>query len=127
MDTYVVDTNLLYSSILKPGNKIAKFIVESANYNVKLLSPQYMQAEILKYSKDIQETSGYSDADFEIVKRQFFGSIKFIDDDIIPFQEWIKALRIVRDIDVNDVSFVALNDYLDKVLWTGDKRLFTRD
>ncbi|PHI18022.1 hypothetical protein CEQ90_20105 [Lewinellaceae bacterium SD302] len=124
MDIYIVDTNLLYSSILKPNNKIARFIVDSSSFNVKLLAPQYLVSEILKYKESIKNASNYTDIEFEFVKNELFKSIKFIDDDIIPFEEWIKAMRIVRDIDSNDVNFVALNSFLDKTLWTGDMKLY---
>jgi len=124
MDLYIVDTNVLYSAILKPNNRIAKFILESEDYNVRLLAPSYLKSEILKYRGSIQSISGYNDYEFEFVKNQLFKQIRFIDDEIIPFEEWVKALRLVRDIDIDDVNFVALNNYLDKIFWTGDKRLF---
>ncbi|MEM6769586.1 MAG: PIN domain-containing protein [Bacteroidota bacterium] len=124
MDIYIVDTNLLYSSILKPNNRIASFILEADRYDVRLFAPKYLEVEIARYKPSIQQASGYSDQEFEVVKNQLFSSITFIDDDIIPFEEWVKALRTVRDIDVNDVNFVALNNYLDKLLWTGHKKLY---
>ncbi|MEZ4987734.1 MAG: PIN domain-containing protein [Saprospiraceae bacterium] len=115
MDIYIVDTNLLYSAILKPNNKIAKFILDSSTYGVRLIAPKYLESEIARYKVEIQKSGGYSDADFEVVKSQLFKSIIFIDDSVIPFEQWINAMRIVRDIDPDDVNFIALNNFLDKV------------
>ena len=43
---------------------------------------------------------------------------------MIPFEEWIKALRLVRDIDKDDINFVALNNFINQILWTGDTGLY---
>lgn len=36
----------------------------------------------------------------------------------------MKAADLVRDIDMDDISFVALCLFLDMKLWTGDKQLY---
>jgi predicted nucleic acid-binding protein len=33
-------------------------------------------------------------------------------------------MRLVRDIDPDDVTFVALTNYMDEILWTGDTKLY---
>lgn len=53
-----------------------------------------------------------------------YTKINFISDAQIPIEFYIKAAPLVRDIDPNDIVFVALNEYLDEFLWTGDKRLY---
>ncbi|MEM1324322.1 MAG: PIN domain-containing protein [Bacteroidota bacterium] len=55
---------------------------------------------------------------------KLYASIEFIDDQIIPFEEYILAMRMVRDIDPDDVTFVALNNYMNETLWTGDNQLY---
>jgi len=42
--------------------------------------------------------------------------IKFINDEIIPFEEFVKAMRLVRYIDTDDVTFIALTNYMDETL-----------
>ncbi len=56
---------------------------------------------------------------------QVFSCIKFISEEIIPFEVWQKALRLVRDVDIDDIAFVALSEYEGVKLWTGDKELIT--
>jgi predicted nucleic acid-binding protein len=34
------------------------------------------------------------------------------------------AVPFVRDVDMDDLVFVALTDFLDEKLWTGDMRLY---
>ena len=124
MDIYIVYTNLLYSAILKPNSRIARFILNSDTFDVKLYAPRYLEVEIARYKELIQSLSGYNENDFLQVKSQLFTALRFIDDGAIPFDEWIHALRLVRDIDVDDVNFVALASFTGKLLWTGDKKLY---
>ena len=54
---------------------------------------------------------------------QIYAQIIFIEDAEIPYEFWVKAAPLVREIDMDDLPFVALNEYLDGRLWTGDKKL----
>lgn len=38
---------------------------------------------------------------------------------------WHDAIPLVRDTDMDDIAFVALAEYLDAKLWTGDKKLLS--
>ncbi|MFM9950451.1 MAG: PIN domain-containing protein [Saprospiraceae bacterium] len=49
--------------------------------------------------------------------------INFISDQQIPYQNWAEAVPLVRDIDMDDLPFVALTSYLEGLLWTGDIKL----
>ena len=42
---------------------------------------------------------------------------------MIPAEVWQLTEELVRDIDPDDVDFVALAHYLEAGLWTGDKVL----
>jgi predicted nucleic acid-binding protein len=89
-----------------------------------LYAPTYLGVEIERHKNKIIEYTKYSEEEFTTVKAEIFRRIKFIDDDLIPFEEWISALRLVRGIDRDDVNFVALSNLLDKELWTGDAKLY---
>ena len=124
MDIYVVDTNLVFSSILKDTNRIGRFIQQSSLYGVRLYAPEIMRIEIAKHRKKILQLSGYSYEQYTYVRDKMYKHIDFIEDTAIPYIEFIEAMRIVRDIDPGDVHFVALSNYLNKTLWTGDIQLY---
>jgi len=42
----------------------------------------------------------------------------------VVIQTWLKAEQTVKDINPDDVDFVALTTYLKGCLWTGDKELY---
>jgi predicted nucleic acid-binding protein len=50
--------------------------------------------------------------------------LTFINEELIPQNDWKKAEVLVADIDVDDIDFVALTRYLKGSLWTGDKPLY---
>ena len=124
MDIYIIDTNLLYSAFLNIDSQISQFIISAPAYGVSLYAPRYLEYEISKHRTKIQLYAGYSDAHFARIKQTLFGRVTFIDDDVIPFEEWVIALRLVRNIDPEDVNFVALANFSAETLWTGDRKLY---
>lgn len=53
-----------------------------------------------------------------------YQKIHFVDDAEIPIPVYMEAAQWVRDVDMDDLVFVALNNHLGSVLWTGDTKLF---
>jgi predicted nucleic acid-binding protein len=52
-----------------------------------------------------------------------YNEIHFIDEEQIPIDKLFDAINLVADIDQKDIVFIALSEYLDSLLWTGDKKL----
>lgn len=52
-----------------------------------------------------------------------YKQVDFFSESTIPFEFWQKEADLVRDIDMDDIPFVALALFLDLKLWTGDKLL----
>lgn len=52
-----------------------------------------------------------------------YKQVDFFSESTIPFEFWQKAADLVRDVDMDDISHVALSLFLDIKLWTGDKLL----
>lgn len=51
-------------------------------------------------------------------------NIQFINENQISETSWKRARDLTEDIDIKDVSFVALTIELGAVLFTGDKKLY---
>jgi predicted nucleic acid-binding protein len=49
--------------------------------------------------------------------------IFFIDEKLLPETVIFRAKELVKDIDFDDFAFVAIANYLNALLWTGDKVL----
>ena len=49
--------------------------------------------------------------------------IRFFEEDAISLGSWTEAWRLCRDVDENDVAYVALALELEADLWTSDRQL----
>jgi predicted nucleic acid-binding protein len=124
MDIYIVDSNLIFSSVLNIKSGIGQFILKSKENNISLYAPKYLEKEINRHFSKIIDRSKLNEEEVQQVIQKIYKNITFINDEIIPFEEYIKAMRLVRNIDPDDVTFVALTNYMDEILWTGDTKLY---
>jgi len=60
----------------------------------------------------------------QIARFELFKRINFINEELIPEKLWLSAEILVRDIDIDDLDFVALTNFIKGYLWTGDKPLY---
>ena len=124
MKVYIVDSNVIFSSILNPESEIGRFIMSSKDSIVRFYAPEFLQVEIERY---IPKLVKLSDKEEKIVRRivtLIYSQVTFISDAQIPFAYYRKAVPFVRDVDMDDLVFVALTDFLDETLWTGDMKLY---
>jgi predicted nucleic acid-binding protein len=124
MNIYIVDSNVVFSAILNPESKIGRFIMASPRNGVKFYAPDYLRIEIERYIPRLIEISGVEEKVIRRIITLVFSQISFISDAQIPFEYYKNAVPFVRDVDMDDLVFVALTDFLDEKLWTGDMRLY---
>lgn len=83
-----------------------------------------MRYEIQNHWKKLKKISKLSEEQLRIAYNLVLSRLKFINEDIIPSEIWLKAEHITSKIDIDDIDFVALSEFLDAALWTGDKVLY---
>ena len=69
------------------------------------------------------EISGLPEIEIDLLIAKLFSRLNFIPEESIPFEFWHRSASLVRDIDPDDISYVALNEFMDGRLWTGDTKL----
>lgn len=89
-----------------------------------MYAPTYLKEEIKKHFHKIVDRAKLTEEELQISLDIVYSHIIFINDAILPFENYVNASRLVRDIDSDDVTFVALTEYLDEMLWTGDTQLY---
>ena len=116
----VIDTNILFSALLKTPNKFAEtiFLSEDTFY-----APKQVIAELFKHQKKIVRTSRLNeDAVFDLLflltKRVIIKDEKEISNSALQ-----KAHTLCKNVDLMDMMIVALALDLKAQLWTGDKVL----
>ncbi|MCX6227388.1 MAG: PIN domain-containing protein [Bacteroidia bacterium] len=72
----------------------------------------------------LKRISKLSDKQLQESLFRLLTKIHFVNEELIPERIWLKAEKLTRDIDIDDLDFVALTDYLKGMLWTGDQELY---
>ena len=118
----VVDSNIVFSAILNSQSQIGQLIIDGSNY-FEFYSIGLLKEEILNHKRKIIQITKFSEDHFTEIYNLILSKISFIDDILLNNNEILGALKLVSDIDENDTLFVALNNFLEAKLWTGDRKL----
>lgn len=119
----VIDTNIIFSALLNSTGTIGDLIFNSGR-NFEFYSCSYMRYEIDKHWDKLKSISKLTDSQLQVARFELFKKINFINEELIPEKQWLSAERIVKDIDIDDLDFVALTNFIKGYLWTGDKPLY---
>jgi len=121
----IVDTNVLWSTAYKATSDIGQFELASDPNKIAFYAPEYLTREIDRHFDKIVRLSGQSSSEVQTVLDLAYKRITFIPDSDIPFKHYRTALPLVRDVDMDDIAFVALTEFMDEILWTGDSKLYS--
>lgn len=119
----VVDTNIIFSTLLNSNSTIGNLLFNSDKY-FQFYSCSYMRFEIQKHWERLKKISKLPDEQLQVSYLQILSKLKFINEEIIPVEIWLDSEKITKNIDIDDVDFVALTKFLKATLWTGDKVLY---
>lgn len=119
----VIDTNIIFSALLNSTGSIGDLIFNS-DRNFEFYSCSYMRYEIEKHWDKLKLISKLPESQLQVARFELFKKINFINEELIPEKQWISAERLVKDIDIDDLDFVALTNFIKGYLWTGDKPLY---
>ena len=119
----VVDTNIIFSTLLNSNSTIGGLLFNSDKH-FEFYSCSYMRYEIQKHWERLKKISKLSDEQLQVSYTQVLSKLKFINEEIIPVETWLASEQITKGIDIDDTDFVALTKFLKATLWTGDKVLY---
>ena len=119
----VVDTNIIFSTLLNSNSTIGDLLFNSDKH-FEFYSCSYMRYEIQKHWERLKKISKLSDEQLQVSYTQVLSKLKFINEEIIPVETWLASEQITKGIDIDDTDFVALTKFLKATLWTGDKVLY---
>jgi len=86
-------------------------------------SAKYLQQEIETHKRKLIEISHLNQNEIEEVKNLVYSKIKFLSEEQVPSEIWKNSINYVHDVDMDDIAFVVMSEYLHSNLWTGDKKL----
>jgi predicted nucleic acid-binding protein len=120
----VVDTNIIFSTLLNSNSTIGDLLFNSDKY-FEFYSCSYMRYEIIKHWERLKKISKLTDKQLQVSYTQVLSKLKFINEEIIPVETWLASEEITKGIDIDDTDFVGLAKFLKATLWTGDKVLYS--
>ena len=115
----IVDTNVLFAALIR-NSETRKLIL---SYNDKFLCPEYFFIEFEKHKLDIFLKSGSSYNDFDKLYFLLMEQIYIVPHTSIK-AHIPKAVELVKDIDEDDILFIATAlAYPKSILWSNDAAL----
>ena len=115
----IVDSNVLFSALIK-NSTTRKIILE---YDGLFLFPSFIFEEMHKHINELMQKSAMSIEEFNQLLKLILTKVKVVQAEMLyPHRD--KALEIVKEIDTNDVLFIACAlAYPKSVIWSNDKKL----
>ena len=107
----IIDTNIIFSALLNSSGTIGDLIFNSDSV-FEFYSCSYMNHEIDKHWIKLKSISKLTENQLQVARFELFKKINFINEELIPEKLWLSAERIVKDIDIDDVDFVALTHFI---------------
>jgi len=115
----ILDSNVLFSALIK-DSITRKIILE---YEGFFLFPSYIFLEAEKHKKELLRKSKMKEEEFNELFGIILKKVLIVPVSVLyPYKK--EALKIIKDIDINDVLFVACAlAYPNSIIWSDDKRL----
>ena len=122
MTKIIVDSNIIFSAILNVNSRIGQILLTSDKL-YSFYAPKYVRNEILDHQEKLKKIAKLDDNDFLEVYELVLKNITILDHSIAGKINYQKAFKLCKNIDLDDIPFVAFSLYLKCKLWTGDKKL----
>lgn len=119
MRDFVLDVNVLMSMLIS-GKAIYKSLLKDYTF----MSSDFAFIEIEKYQDTIQSKTKIDTENFKQFSYFLFSHVHFMPTYLIEDEAKQKAVKLVEDIDIKDVSYVALSIQLNLTLLTRDIPLY---
>jgi len=116
----VIDTNILFSSLLRESSRLRDLLLESEN---TFYAPNYLFVELFRYKEKIKAVGSLPEEDLLNYLQMMLEKINFVQVNLIADKHRQAAYDLCKGVDPKDTVFVALCLELGATLWTGDKRL----
>ena len=120
-DTIVVDTNIIFSLLLRGGTALRKRFLTGSTPTFHC--PRFVFVELFQHKERIAQATELTEEALLECLSELLARVHFVEEGAIPIGTWIEARRLCRDVDPKDAPFIALTLHLDGRLWTGDDQL----
>lgn len=118
----VVDTNILFSSLLRVKTAFSTEMFESPR---AFFICESTLTELFRHKEKLVRLSGMESVEVVRAYDLLIRRLDLYKENRIPLNCWTDAWELCAGLDADDAPQVALTLAIDGVLWTGDKALKT--
>jgi predicted nucleic acid-binding protein len=118
----IIDANIVVSCILKTDSRLSQLYFDAQRV-LKLIAPDFLREELIARREKLVKLTGQPAN--AVLQREILvlQRIEFIDPGMIPPTIWLQAEKLVKDVDMKDIAYVALSLHTGFPIWSGDKKL----
>jgi predicted nucleic acid-binding protein len=118
----IIDANIVFSGILNTNGKIGDLLINSEGL-FEFIAPNFLRTEIHKHYPKLIKISKMTLEEIRESEFQIYTDITFISEEQIKLSTWLTAEKLVADVDIKDIQYVAFSKHFRCKIWTGDKEL----
>ncbi len=111
----VVDTNVVFSGILKSTSKIGKILINSRPH-FQFYSCDFLRTEIQKHRSKLLKFTKLQELELVELETLVTKNITFVNEGLLPPALIQSTEILLKDIDQNDTPFVALARHIEAKL-----------
>lgn len=116
---YIIDFNILFNSMLS-GKSFYKTLFRNNNF----YTPDFIFVELQKYENQIIENTKLEIEQLISYTKFLFSHLKVFPNLVITLKSKQYAFNLIKDIDLKDITYLALSIELEIPLITKDELLF---
>ena len=118
----IIDANIVVSCILKTDSRLSQLYFDAQRV-LQYIAPDFLREEVIARREKMikltrQPASHLLQREFLVLQR-----IDFVDHGTIHKEHWREAERLVHDVDLKDIAYVALALHTGSPIWSGDRKL----
>ncbi len=118
----ILDSNILFSALIK-DSITRRLILE---YDSLFIFPEFIFEEIEKHKEELFKKAEMNKEDFNKILQLILTKVVMVPNEVLQTHKK-EALEIIKDIDINDIIFIACAlVYPNSIIWSDDKRLKTQ-
>lgn len=118
----VVDANLVFSCIVRSDGNIGEILLRSSD-RFAFFAPDVLVQELERHHTKLRKMARMSDVELRSVLAAILRNITIIREPLLSKANLRKAEKLLTNVDLFDVPYLALALDLDCPLWTGDLKL----
>jgi predicted nucleic acid-binding protein len=120
MSKVVVDSNIVYAALRVRNSTLRDYLEKSEN---EYISPKFLFVEIFRHKDRLVSKAKISEEEIYEILSFIIEKIQFVSEEAISLRSFVEAFKLVKDVDLKDIAFVALSIEMDCKIWTKDEEL----